>query len=84
MTLCKICINDEEQGFSSDFDYYKNPLTEAPLFLELANWRSSLEIIYTGIFSELVFGAMPKMDEIIEAINFLHENMTQAIIRKPL
>ena len=84
MTLCKICINDEEQGFSSDFDYYKNPLTEAPLFLELATWRSSLEIIYTGIFSELVFGAMPKMDEIIEAINFLHENMTQAIIKKPL
>jgi hypothetical protein len=43
-----------------------------------------LEIIYTGIFSELVFGAMPRMDEIIEAINFLHENMKQAIIRKPL
>jgi hypothetical protein len=59
-------------------------LTEAPLFLELATWRSSLEIIYTGIFSELVFGAMPRMDEIIEAINFLHENMKQAIIRKPL
>ncbi len=76
VTLCKACIDDEKAGFYGNSDCFENSLADAPLFCEFSNWRALLEKTYEGVFADLVFGERPKMDEIAEALNFLHENIT--------
>jgi hypothetical protein len=75
LPLCEMCIDDEKVGFLGNSDCFENPLADAPLFFEFSNWQSSLESTYKTIFADLVFGEMPKMNEIADALNFLHENI---------
>jgi len=77
LPLCEVCIDDEKVGFFGYSDCFEKPLADAPLFSEFANWRSSLEGIYRGVFADLVFGEMPEMDEIVEALGFLHVNLVK-------
>ncbi len=78
MPLCAICIADEKAGFSEHTDCFEKPLAEAPLFSDFEKWRIPLEATYRGIFADLVFGEMPSMDEIVQALVFLNENIQQA------
>lgn len=71
-TLCNICMDDEKQIFPGTVEYLKHPLANAPLFAEFTNWRQTLEKVYKGDFSHLVFGDRPEMDEIGDTLNFLH------------
>lgn len=75
MSLCEICIADEKVGFFGISGSFEKPLADAPLFSDFEKWRPSLETTYRGIFADLVFGAMPDMDEIVKALEFLHRNM---------
>jgi hypothetical protein len=69
--LCQQCINDEKAGAFEDSGYLESPLAEAPLFLLFEHWRGSLETTYKGIFSNLVYGDLPPMDEITDTLSFL-------------
>ncbi len=73
--LCHICIEDERAGFFVDSGCFEKPLIEAPLFSQFTDWHSSLNATYTGTFSDLVYGELPTMDEIEDAINFIKENV---------
>jgi len=73
--LCKVCIADEKEGFFGYSDCFEKPLADAPLFSEFEKWRPALEATYRGVFSDLVFGEMPNMDEIVRALGFLKENL---------
>ena len=73
--LCDLCIEDEKTGFFKNSDCFENPLVEAPLFSDFDTWRPSLEATYKGVFSELVYGELPAMDEISDALMFLHKHL---------
>lgn len=78
MSLCEICIADEKAGFFEYSDCFEKPLADAPLFSDFEKWRTPLEATYRGIFADLVFGEMPEMDEIVQALAFLNENIVKA------
>jgi len=73
--LCDLCIDDEKAGFFEYSDCFEQPLLGAPIFSEFGNWRASLDATYTGAFSELVYGDMPSMSDIEEALNFIKGNL---------
>jgi predicted nucleotidyltransferase component of viral defense system len=73
--LCELCIEDEKAGFLANSDCFEKPLIDAPLFSKFNSWRPSLNATYTGIFSNLVYGELPSMDEIESTINFIKENI---------
>lgn len=73
--LCVQCIADEKAGFFEYADCLESPLGEAPLFSTFETWRPALETTYNGTFSDLVYGELPAMTEIGEALRFLHDNL---------
>lgn len=75
MPFCKKCIEDEKAGLFNYSDSFEKPLAKAPLFPNFQQWRHTLEGTYKGVFADLVFGDMPDMNEIVEAIAFLHTNV---------
>jgi len=74
-SLCELCIEDEKAGFFIQSDCFEKPLVDAPLFSQFKDWRSSLNATYTSVFSDLVYGDLPTMDEIEEALDFIKENL---------
>lgn len=74
-SLCEVCIEDEATGFLKNSKRLAVPLYSAPLFSEFENWRPSLENTYNSIFSQLVYGEMPSMDEIDQALTFISQNL---------
>ncbi|MDQ7049083.1 MAG: nucleotidyl transferase AbiEii/AbiGii toxin family protein [Enterobacterales bacterium] len=74
-SLCNICIEDEKVGFFAYSDCFDKPLNDAPLFSKFKEWRPSLKATYVGLFADLVYGDLPKMDEIEEALSFIKENI---------
>lgn len=75
MALCAICVADEKAGIFEYSDYFGKPLASAPLFSDFEKWRLALEATYRGVFADLVFGDMPEMNEIVQALGFLHMNL---------
>lgn len=75
MPLCAICIEDEKAGFFEYSDCFERPLADAPLFSDFEKWRPALDATYRGIFADLVFGEMPDMTEIVQALGILHGNL---------
>lgn len=73
MPLCKACIADEEAGYFGSTECYQKPLSSAPVFSDFETFRVSLETTYKGVFSGLVYGELPEMDEIERALKFLKE-----------
>ena len=73
--LCEVCIDDEKVGFFGYSDCFEKPLADAPLFSDFEEWRPALEATYRGVFSDLVFGEMPDMEEIVQVLGFLKENI---------
>ena len=83
--LCIQCIKDESTGAFEYSDCLAKPLADAPLFSEFESWRPSLESTYKGIFSDLVYGDLPDMDEIVSALTLLKDclaEMNQAVSGK--
>ncbi len=75
IALCNICIEDEKAGFFEQSDCFEQPLIDAPIFSELKSWRVSLGATYTGVFSDLVYGDLPTMSEIENALGFVKERL---------
>lgn len=73
--LCNICIEDEESGFFGYSDCFDKPLVDAPLFSNFKDWYLSINSTYTGIFADLVYGDLPTMDEIEDALSFIKKNL---------
>lgn len=73
--LSDLCIEEEKAGNFEYSDCFKNPLVEAPLFSDFASWRTSLDRTYKGAFSDLVYGDLPDMEEIADALAFLQEHL---------
>lgn len=71
------CIEDEKAGFFDYSDCLEKPLADAPLFSEFENWKPSLETTYNGVFSDLVYGDLPQMEEIAEKLGVLHKSLDQ-------
>ena len=69
--LCDLCIEDERAGLFLSAEYFDKALIEAPLFSQFNDWRASINATYTGIFSDLVYGDLPTMDEIEKAFDFI-------------
>lgn len=71
--LCDKCIAHEKAGEFKHSDCFEKPLMNAPLFSDFETWRGSLNRTYTGVFSHLVHGDLPDMDEILDALNLLRK-----------
>lgn len=63
-SLCSACIADEQNGFFENAEHLQNPLKDAPIFHNFSAWQSELGSVYTGVFSELVYGDMPSIEDI--------------------
>ncbi len=74
--LCDLCIEDEKAGFFEYSDCFEKPLIEAPLFSNFERWRNSLDATYKDTFSDLVYGDLPDMDEISDALALLRKRLT--------
>jgi len=74
-SLCNICIEDEKAGLFAYSDSFDKPLIDAPLFAKFKDWRPSLNATYIGVFADLVYGDLPTMEDIEEALYFIRENL---------
>ena len=74
-SLCANCIEDEKVLFEDTAHLFERPLGEAPIFAHFPAWRSSLEATYNGDFKNLVYGALPHMDEIEQSLSFLKQQL---------
>ncbi|QQG35168.1 MAG: nucleotidyl transferase AbiEii/AbiGii toxin family protein [Micavibrio aeruginosavorus] len=70
-TLCAACIEDEKQGFFKYAECLEKPLADAPLFSKFSEWAPAIQKIYEGDFADLVYGDLPLMAEIEQAIAFI-------------
>ena len=71
MPLCAICIEEEKAGPFENSEYFEKPLAEAPLFSDFDKWRTPLESTYRGVFADLVYGDMPDMKEVMQALKLI-------------
>jgi len=74
-SLCNICIEDEKAGFFAYSNCFDKALIDAPLFSKFKDWRQHLNTTYTGIFADLVYGDLPTMEDIEEALYFIKKNL---------
>lgn len=73
--LFKDCIEDEIKSFGDPHNNFQKPLIEAPIFSNFEKWRPSLEATYDSIFSNLVYGNLPAMDEVMNTLIFIKEKL---------
>jgi len=74
--LCQRCIADETESWGENQTVcLKEPLQDAPLFHRFEEWWPGLENTYTTIFSDLVYGDLPDVDEIKETLEFLRQKI---------
>lgn len=73
--LCASCIEDEKAGFLQNEHLFDTKLSEALLFNRFADWQAPLETTYNTVFSQLVYGELPNMDEIAQSLVFLKKNL---------
>ncbi len=74
-SLCNQCIEDEKSGFFENSNCLEKPLFDAPLFSDFAEWRTTLGATYRGTFSDLVYGDLPDMEEVVSTLQFLHKQL---------
>lgn len=74
-SLCDKCVEDEKAGKFEHSDCFEKPLTNAPLFSDFEAWKSSLNVTYMGVFSDLVYSDLPDIDEISDALHFLRKHL---------
>lgn len=71
--LINVCIEDEINSWGDERSRcFKQPLHQAPLFQKFKAWWPGLERTYNGVFADLVYGDLPKVEEILEELGFLH------------
>lgn len=74
-SLCDKCIEDEKTGEFEHSDCFEEPLIRAPLFSNFEIWRNPLNTAYTGVFSNLVYGNLPDIGEISDALDLLQKHL---------
>lgn len=79
--LFKDCIEDEIKSFGDPKKYFERKLIEAPIFSNLEKWRPSIEATYNTTFSDLVYGVLPPMDEVLNTITFIKEKLQSMTFR---
>lgn len=75
--LCKICISDDFVSSFGQSDFYDRPLNEAPIFSEFENWKKQLSTVYSGVFADLVYGDLPSIEDIEEALLFIRGQLNR-------
>lgn len=75
-TMCCLCVEDETAGSFRGAEHLLKPLSDAPLFADFGDWRSSLATTYTNSFSGLVYGQLPEIGDIEKSLAFLHEKLS--------
>lgn len=70
-TLCAACIEDERKGFFKYSDCLEKPLKDAPVFSKFSEWSPALQRVYGGDFADLVYGEIPTIEDIEEALCFV-------------
>ena len=73
--LCDKCVEDEKTGKFEHSDCFEKPLINAPIFSDFKAWHSSLDVTYRGVFSDLVYGDLPDMREISDALDLLQKHL---------
>ncbi len=73
--LCSKCIEDEKAGKFEHSDCFEKPLMNAPLFSNFETWSNLLNATYAEVFSSLVYGDLPDMDEISDALDLLQKHL---------
>ena len=73
--LFKNCIEDEIKSFGDPHKYFERKLIEAPIFSNFEKWRPSLELTYSTTFSDLVYGDLPAMYEVLNTVIFIKEKL---------
>lgn len=69
--MCNTCIQDDIMGGFKNAEWMKKPLSEAPIFKQFEDWKPTLDSTYSGVFADLVYGDLPSMEEIEEALQFI-------------
>jgi len=49
----------------------------APLFSDFETWGNPLSRTYTGTFLHLVYGDLPDMDEVSDALDLLQKHLNR-------
>lgn len=73
--LFKECVKDEIKSFGDPNQHFQKQLAEAPIFSDFKKWRPSLEATYNTIFSDLVYGELPPLDEIEDTLLYIREKI---------
>jgi len=75
-SLCKLCIEDESETWNNEKSHWlKTPLNKAPLFRNIDTWWSELRSTYEDIFADLVYGDLPKFEEIKDTLDYVQANL---------
>ena len=73
--LCSACIDDEKAGHFNYSRCLEKPLKEAPLFSKLDEWKAPITTTYDGIFSDLVYGDKPTIEEVIKVFGYVEKQL---------
>lgn len=68
------CLAEEKQSLLNAA-WLDNDLSQAPLFKHFSTWQPRLDTIYRGLFSNLVYGSLPPMEEIAERFSFIQNHL---------
>lgn len=74
--LCRRCIAEELESWGEEAAAcLKTPLYTAPLFNKFDQWWPEIENTYKNSFADLVYGALPDVEEIRETLGFLYQEL---------
>lgn len=73
--ICGLCIRDEQDGRFDNAHYLLKPLREAPIFSNFTIWQTALEATYRGMFSELVYGSLPSIEDIGDSLKTIQDHL---------
>lgn len=74
--LCLECVDEEIETFGLDKAHiYKNPLSDAPIFVRFDEWMPALDRVYNSSFAAMTYEELPPLTEV---------GKTLAIIRRAL
>lgn len=79
LTICDAAVHDDRAGSFQHAEHLDKPLHEAPLFKNFNDLRPLLEKVYQGDFALMVTGELPGLEEVEEALRFIHENLERLV-----
>ncbi|MCB1052501.1 MAG: nucleotidyl transferase AbiEii/AbiGii toxin family protein [Acidobacteria bacterium] len=68
------CLAEEKQS-PLNAAWLDHDLSQAPLFKQFSTWLPRLDATYRGLFSDLVYGTLPPMEEIAERLSLIQDHL---------